>query len=125
MEPMERRAGILDALRSLLIRRSNQGPVVMVIEDLHWVDEKSEEAIAALVDVVASARVLIVLSYRPGYTHSLGDRAYYSRIALPEPAGRGERRTARERPAVERLSRTRCEILSRQRPKATRSSSKR
>ncbi len=82
MDPIERRAGILDALRALLIRGSRQRPVVMVIEDLHWGDEKSEEAIAALVDVVASARVLMILTYRPGYSHSLGDRAYYSRIAL-------------------------------------------
>ena len=82
MDPMERRAGILDALRALLIRGSSQRTVVMVIEDLHWVDEKSEEAMAALVDVTASARVLMVLTYRPGYTPSLGDRAYYSRLAL-------------------------------------------
>ncbi len=91
MDPMERRAGVLDALRSLLIRGSSQRPVVMVIEDLHWIDEKSEEALAALVDVAASARVLMILTYRPGYAHSLGDRAYYSRIALqslaPEDSG--------------------------------------
>ncbi|KKK91994.1 hypothetical protein LCGC14_2707370, partial [marine sediment metagenome] len=48
----------------------------------HWIDEKSEEALAALVDVVASAPVLLVLSYRPGYAHSLGERTYYSRLAL-------------------------------------------
>jgi tetratricopeptide (TPR) repeat protein len=54
----------------------------MVVEDLHWIDEKTEEALAALVDVVASAPVLLVLTYRPGYAHSLGERTYYSRLAL-------------------------------------------
>ena len=82
MDPLERRAGIFDGLRALLLQESQRRPLVMVVEDLHWIDEKSEEALAALVDVVASAPVLLVLTYRPGYAHSLGDRSYYSRLAL-------------------------------------------
>ena len=82
MDPMERRAGIFDGLRALLLQESRRRPLVMVVEDLHWIDEKSEEALAALVDVVASAPVLLVLTYRPGYAHSLGERTYYSRLAL-------------------------------------------
>ena len=82
MDPMERRPAILDALRALVIRGSNQRQVVIVFEDLHWVDEMSEEAIGALADVTASARVLMILTYRPGYAHSLGDRTFYNRLAL-------------------------------------------
>jgi class 3 adenylate cyclase/tetratricopeptide (TPR) repeat protein len=82
MDPMERRAGILDALRALLIQESRGRPLVVLIEDLHWVDEKSEEAIAAMVDVVQSTPTLMVLTYRPGYSHSLGERTYFSRLAL-------------------------------------------
>jgi tetratricopeptide (TPR) repeat protein len=82
MDPLERRAGIFDSLRALLLQESRRRPLVVVVEDLHWVDEMSEEALAALVDVVASAPVLLVLSYRPGYAHSLGERTYYSRLAL-------------------------------------------
>ncbi len=97
MDPMERRAGILDALRSLLIRRSNQGPVVMVIEDLHWVDEKSEEAIAALVDVSAASRVLHRADL-PSRLHALARRPRLLQPhRLAEPAGRGERRPPRRR----------------------------
>ncbi len=82
MDPLERRAGIIDALRAMLVRGSSLRPVVVLIEDLHWIDEKSEEALAALVDVPASARVLMILTYRPGYAPSLGDRSYYNRISL-------------------------------------------
>ncbi|MEE8384848.1 MAG: AAA family ATPase, partial [Dehalococcoidia bacterium] len=82
MDPMERRAGIFDGLRALFSQEGRRRPLVVVVEDLHWVDEKTEEALAALVDVVASAPVLLVLSYRPGYAHSLGERTYYSRLAL-------------------------------------------
>ena len=82
MDPMQRRAGILDGLRALLIQQSRHRPLVIVIEDLHWVDEMSEEALAAIVDAIQSTPTLMVLTYRPGYTHSLGDRTYYSRLAL-------------------------------------------
>ncbi len=68
MDPMERRAGILDALRALLTQESRERPLVILIEDLHWVDEKSEEALAAIVDAVHSTPTLMVLTYRPGYT---------------------------------------------------------
>ncbi len=82
MDPVERRAGILDALRAMLVRDSSQRPVVMLIEDLHWIDEKSEEAIAALVEITAAARVLMILTYRPGYAPLLGDRTYYNQVSL-------------------------------------------
>jgi class 3 adenylate cyclase/tetratricopeptide (TPR) repeat protein len=82
MDPMERRAGILDALRALLTQESGKCPLVILIEDLHWVDEKSEEALAAIVDAVRSTSTLMVLTYRPGYAHSLGEKTYFSRLAL-------------------------------------------
>jgi len=82
MDPLERRARIFDSLRALFLQQSRRRPLVVVVEDLHWVDEKSEEVVAALVDVVASAPVLLILTYRPGHAHSLGERTYYSRLAL-------------------------------------------
>jgi hypothetical protein len=91
MDPMERRAGIFDGLRALLLQESRRRPMVMVVEDLHWIDEKSEEALVALVDVVASAPVLLILSYRPGYAHSLGERTYLQPPGPGPPAAGGER----------------------------------
>ena len=82
MDPRERRAGVRDGLRALLLQESRHKPLVIVIEDLHWIDENSEEALAALVDIVPSVPVLMILSSRLGYTDSLGERTHYSRIAL-------------------------------------------
>jgi len=82
MDALQRRAGIFDGLRALILQESRDEPIVVVIEDLHWIDRQSQEAIAALVDVVASAPVLLVLSYRPGYAHILGDRSYYNHLSL-------------------------------------------
>jgi len=82
MDPLVRRAGILDGLRALLLQESRSRLLTVVVEDLHWIDEKSEDALRALVDVVATTPVLLVLTYRPGHSLSLGERTYYSRLAL-------------------------------------------
>ncbi|MFN2555708.1 MAG: AAA family ATPase [Nitriliruptorales bacterium] len=81
-DPRERQAAIFHALQTLLLIESRQRPLVVLVEDLHWVDESTEQALVALVDVVPTAPVLLVLTYRPGYSPSLGDRTYFSRITL-------------------------------------------
>jgi len=82
MDPVERRAHVLDALRTLILKEAARRILVLVVEDLHWVDEMSRAAVAALVDVVPSSRVLLVLTYRPGYEHALGERSFVTRLAL-------------------------------------------
>jgi tetratricopeptide (TPR) repeat protein len=82
MDPMERKAGIVDSLRALLLQESRLKPLLLIVEDLHWIDKNSAEALTALVDVIGSVPVLLILSYRPSYTHSLGERSYYNRLAL-------------------------------------------
>ncbi|MHC4611339.1 MAG: ATP-binding protein, partial [Planctomycetota bacterium] len=57
-------------------------PLVVAIEDLHWIDEQSEEAAQSLVDVVAALPVLLVLTYRPGYTTGIAERSHVNRIGL-------------------------------------------
>ena len=57
---------------------------MLAIEDLHWMDEPSGEALAALVDAVPRLPVLLVLTHRPGYAHPLGDRPSTTRLALQE-----------------------------------------
>ncbi len=82
IDPMERRAATLDGLRALLLQESARRPLVVLVEDLHWIDEMSEDALNAMVDLVATAPVLLVLTHRPGYSHPLADRTYFSRLAI-------------------------------------------
>jgi predicted ATPase len=81
MDPRERRAGILDGLRALLQEESARAPLVVVVEDLHWVDQSSEAALGALVDAVPSMPVLVLITHRPGATHSL-ERSYTAYLPL-------------------------------------------
>ncbi len=82
MDPMERRSGILDALRALIIERSRIAPRVVVVEDLHWADDQSEEAFRVCADAVASSQVLMILTFRPGYLHPSADLPNAHRIVL-------------------------------------------
>jgi class 3 adenylate cyclase/tetratricopeptide (TPR) repeat protein len=82
MDAVARRAGIFDALRASAVQNTLDAPSVLVVEDLHWVDDSSQEALGAVVDVIASVPILMILTHRPGYTQPLGERAHFSRIAL-------------------------------------------
>jgi class 3 adenylate cyclase/tetratricopeptide (TPR) repeat protein len=82
MDPQQRRGEIFDALRRLLLRASEVRPQVLVHEDVHWMDKASEESLQFTMDSVPTSRLLVVLTYRPGYAHPFGDRSYHTRIAL-------------------------------------------
>jgi class 3 adenylate cyclase/tetratricopeptide (TPR) repeat protein len=82
MDPRERRVGILQAMQALLLQESSGRPHVVVVEDLHWADEMSREALAVLADTVPSSRLLLVLTCRPGYSDSLSERDHYAHLSL-------------------------------------------
>ena len=75
-------ARTLDTLRQLWLRASRRRPLVLVVEDLHWVDPASEACLTALAEGLAGAAVLLVTTYRPGYRPSWIDRSYATQIAL-------------------------------------------
>jgi class 3 adenylate cyclase/tetratricopeptide (TPR) repeat protein len=82
MDPTERRGRIFQALQRLVLLVGRERPVVLAIEDLHWVDGASEAYLKALIDGIAGARVLLVLTYRPTYTAPFGEHTYVSRLVL-------------------------------------------
>jgi tetratricopeptide (TPR) repeat protein len=75
-------ARTLDALRRLWLRSSRQRPLVLVVEDLHWVDPASETCLATLAEALGDASLLLVTTYRPGYRPSWIDRSYATQISL-------------------------------------------
>jgi hypothetical protein len=84
LEPRQRRERIFEAIRDLLIRESQHRSVVIAIEDLHWIDKTSEEFLDYLIGWLASTRVLLILLYRPEYTHAWGSKSYYNRVGLDQ-----------------------------------------
>jgi class 3 adenylate cyclase/tetratricopeptide (TPR) repeat protein len=80
MSPPERRGETFEALRSLFVRAAERRPQILVIEDLHWIDSASEQFLATLMDSVPALRLLLVFTYRPGYTSPFGERSYFTRV---------------------------------------------
>ena len=84
LEPKQKRARIFEALRDLLIREGQNRLLVLAVEDLHWIDKTSEEFLNYLIGWLASTRILLILLYRPEYTHTWGSKSYYSQMGLSQ-----------------------------------------
>jgi class 3 adenylate cyclase/tetratricopeptide (TPR) repeat protein len=84
LEPQQKRERIFEAVRDLLVRKSQDKPLVIVVEDLHWVDKTSEDFLDYLIGWIANTQILLVLIYRPEYTHQWGSKSYYNRIGLDQ-----------------------------------------
>jgi predicted ATPase len=82
LDPSQRRAALFDAVRTLTVRAAEVRPHVFVYEDLHWTDTATEEYLAFVANSVASSRALVIVTYRPGYVHRLGERSFHTRLAL-------------------------------------------
>jgi class 3 adenylate cyclase/predicted ATPase len=82
MTPQVRRRRMLDALRRIIIRESLNHPLVLIFEDLHWVDYETQALLDSLVDAIASARILLLVNYRPEYRHNWAGKSYYTQFSL-------------------------------------------
>jgi class 3 adenylate cyclase/tetratricopeptide (TPR) repeat protein len=77
-----------EMLRQLVLRASRRRPLVVIVEDLHWIDRASEEFLGDLVDVLPAAAILFLATYRPGYQPPWLQRSYVTQIALRRLADR-------------------------------------
>ena len=82
-DPNALKTRVFEALRRLCARLSEEVPVVLTIEDVHWIDGTSEEFFTSLVESMAGARILLVATYRPGYRPPWIDKSYATQVALP------------------------------------------
>ncbi len=82
LEPQQKREKTFEAIRNLLIRISQEMHIVLAVEDMHWIDNTSQEFLNYLIGSLASTHILLVLLYRPEYTHQWGSKSYYRKIGL-------------------------------------------
>lgn len=87
VDPMERRAGNIEALTAVVHAVATVSPTVLVFEDLHWADEASLAATRALVNAVSDAPVLLLATYRPDAPPDLGDRPWVTILTLEALGG--------------------------------------
>ena len=82
MSPGGKKDKILEALKRIVIMGSEIRPLIMVIEDLHWADRSTEDALKDLLESVSGSRVLLILTYRPEFVHVWGSKSYHNQIKL-------------------------------------------
>ncbi len=82
ISPDARKNRIVEAFKWLLLTLAGERPLVVVFEDLHWIDKSSEETLRAFLEVIPGARILVIVTYRPEFIPAWGAKSYHSQITL-------------------------------------------
>jgi class 3 adenylate cyclase/tetratricopeptide (TPR) repeat protein len=82
LDPSQRRQRTLDALKRVLLCESQEQPLLLVFEDLHWIDAETQAFLNSLVESLPTAQVLLLVNYRPEYQHGWGSKTYYTQLRL-------------------------------------------
>ncbi len=91
LDPAQRRQRTLTALKRVLLRESQVQPLLLVYEDLHWIDTETQALLDGLVESLPIAPILLLVNYRPEYQHGWGSKTYYTQLRLdPLPPASAE-----------------------------------
>jgi class 3 adenylate cyclase/tetratricopeptide (TPR) repeat protein len=82
LEPKDRRQRAIDGVKRLFLRESHVQPVVLVFEDLHWIDAETQRVLDSIVDSLPTAPILLAVNYRPEYRHDWGNKTYYRQLRI-------------------------------------------
>jgi class 3 adenylate cyclase/tetratricopeptide (TPR) repeat protein len=82
LDPPQRRQRTLEAVKRLLLRESQVQPLLLVIEDLHWIDSETQALLDSVADSLGSIRALLLVNYRPEYDNRWGKKTYHTQLRL-------------------------------------------
>jgi tetratricopeptide (TPR) repeat protein len=82
LDPAQRRQQTLDAVKRLLLRETEVQPVMVVFEDLHWIDGETRALLDSLVESLPAARLVLFVNYRPEFSHTWGGKTYYRQLQI-------------------------------------------
>ncbi len=82
LDPPQRRQRTLEAVKRLLFRESQVQPLLVIFEDLHWIDAETQALLDGLIESLPTTRVLLLVNYRPEYQHAWGGKTYYLQLRL-------------------------------------------
>jgi tetratricopeptide (TPR) repeat protein len=82
LDPPQRRQRTLNGLKRILLRESQVQPLLLVFEDLHWIDSETQALLDSLVESLPTAQLLLLANYRPEYTHNWSSKTYCTQLRL-------------------------------------------
>ena len=82
LDPPQKRQRTMDACKRLLLRESQAQPLLLVFEDLHWLDSETQSVLDSLVESLPTARLLLLVNYRPEHQHNWASKTFYSQLRL-------------------------------------------
>jgi class 3 adenylate cyclase/tetratricopeptide (TPR) repeat protein len=87
MDAQVRKRRTLDAIKRILLRESLNQPLMVIFEDLHWIDDETQAFLNLFVDSIGTAKILLLVNYRPEYSHQWNSKTYYTQLRL-DPLGK-------------------------------------
>jgi predicted ATPase len=87
MDPQIKRQRTLDAIKRVVLRESLNQPLVVIFEDLHWIDGQTQALLDLIADSIPASQILLLVNYRPEYSDQWGNKTYYSQIRLSPLGG--------------------------------------
>ncbi|HJY79885.1 MAG TPA: adenylate/guanylate cyclase domain-containing protein [Candidatus Binatia bacterium] len=82
MDPQIHKRRTFDAIKRLLVRESLNQPLILIFEDLHWLDAETQAFLVLLGESLATTKILLLVNYRPEYRHEWGNKSFYTQLRL-------------------------------------------
>src|SRR5438445_5770232 len=87
MDGQVKKRRTLEAIKRIVLRESLNQPLMVIFEDLHWIDEQTQAFLNLLAESISTAKILLLVNYRPEYSHQWNSKTYYTQLRL-DPLGR-------------------------------------
>jgi class 3 adenylate cyclase/predicted ATPase len=87
MDGQVKKRRTLDAIKRILLRESMNQPLMVIFEDLHWIDDETQALLNLLADSIGTTKILLLVNYRPEYSHQWNSKTYYTQLRL-DPLGK-------------------------------------
>jgi class 3 adenylate cyclase len=82
MDAQVKKRRTLEAIKRILLRESLNQPLIVIFEDLHWIDQQTQEFLNLFADSIGTAKILLLVNYRPEYSHQWNNKTYYTQLRL-------------------------------------------
>jgi len=82
MSPEARKDRIIEAIKRIVLKGSEMKPLILAIEDLHWMDRSSEDVVRSILESIPGTGIFLMFTYRPEFVHTWGAKSYHNQLTL-------------------------------------------